>query len=99
MDKRHDTDCDAKKLYPSLLRLLACKWSLERTGVMGGTKHDTSLQKRQGAAVADLAAPINPNLSLIPLLCLHGSVLTILQKCFTILCTACHYLPFYKLVN
>ena len=33
---------------------------------MGGADHYTPLHERQGAAGAELAAPINPDLSLIP---------------------------------
>ena len=39
--------------------------AVEKKEVMGGTDHDTSLHERQGVAVAELAAPINPDLSLI----------------------------------
>ena len=52
--------------YILLLGTLACKHALERKEVMGGTDRDTSLHKRQGAVVAELTAPINCDLSLIP---------------------------------
>ena len=63
----HETESDARELYAASLGALARKRALERTGVMGGTNDDTPLHERQGTAVvAELAAPINPDLSLIP---------------------------------
>ena len=66
MEKRHDTHSDEKIYIPLYMRLKVCQQSLERIGVMGGSDHDTRLHERQGAAVADVTALINPNLSEIP---------------------------------
>jgi len=58
--------CDVRQFYASSLGTLACKHALERKKVKGGTDCDSSLHESQGAAVAELDAPINPDLSLIP---------------------------------
>jgi len=57
--------CDVRQLYASSLGTLACKHALERKKVKGGTDCDSSLHESQGAAVAELDAPINPDLSVI----------------------------------
>lgn len=54
------------QLYASSLGTLVCKCALEKKEVMGGADSDTSLQEREGAAVAELVAPINPDMSLTP---------------------------------
>ena len=80
MDKLHDTDSEARQLYAFSVGTLACKCALEKKEVMGGTDRDTSLHERHSAAVAELAAPINPDLSLIPPLCLRRGILGIFHK-------------------
>ena len=58
--------CDARQLYPSSLGTMACSCAVERKEVMGGTDHDKSLHKIQGANTAEPTTPINCDLSLIP---------------------------------